>query len=249
VPDVTVSIVSHGHEQLVRNLLSQLSKYNTHIAKVVITHNIPNDFVFNDKGFPFELVSIENIQPLGFGENHNRAFKYCETAYYCIMNPDVILTNDPFGNLLKCAAGEKSAIIAPLITNLSGVVEDSARYFPTPFDLFKKIFHLYDGVFPVNESDDVVYPEWVGGMFMLVKVDKYQALSGFDESYFLYYEDVDFCLRAWRSCGGVALCKSAVIIHDARRQSRKSFQFFKWHISSAARFFIKHLWRFPKAGV
>jgi len=247
--NVTISIVSHGHDDLVKNLLSQLAEYNEYVAKVIVTQNILSNVDYGGLVFPFEFVHIKNTQPLGFGENHNRAFDVCSTEYYCIMNPDIILNNDPFCVLLACCDNVKVAIISTLITDIAGVVEDSARYFPTPLGLLKKVFRLYDGVFPINKNEDVIYPEWVGGMFMLVKSDKYKALSGFDESYFLYYEDVDFCLRAWDSGNGVALCKTAVVVHDARRESHRKFKFLKWHLSSVTRFFIKHLGRFPKVNM
>lgn len=243
--NITISIVSHGHDDLISSLLSQLIEYNKNIAKVIITHNIPSkiDYSFT---FPFEIVYLANKEPLGFGENHNQAFELCNTEYFCIMNPDIKLKNDPFDALIACGENKDIAIIAPLIENVSGEVEDSARYFPTPFGLFKKIFRLYDGVYPDDVNKKIIYPEWVGGMFMLIKYDKYKVVSGFDESYFLYYEDVDFCLRVWRSGNRVALCKSAVVIHDARRTSHRELKFLKWHVTSAFRFFTKHLGRFPK---
>jgi GT2 family glycosyltransferase len=245
--NVSVSIVSHGHDDLVTSLLSQLVEYNEHITKVIITHNIPGNINYSNVAFPFEVIHITNREPLGFGENHNRAFENCCTEYYCVMNPDIILKDDPFGELLACSVEKKIAIIAPVIENIQGDIEDSARYFPTPFDLLKKIFRSYDGIFPTDTNKNLIFPEWVGGMFMLIKRAQYEALSGFDESYFLYYEDVDLCLRAWRSGNGVALCKSAVVVHDARRTSHRKLKFLKWHMTSALRFFIKYLGRFPKS--
>jgi N-acetylglucosaminyl-diphospho-decaprenol L-rhamnosyltransferase len=246
MPNVTVSIVSHGHDDLINRLLSQLIEFNKNIARVIITHNIPTKMDYTNLVSPFEIVHIKNSQPFGFGENHNHAFEFCDTEYYCVLNPDVILNSDPFSALLLCGVEKKAAITAPLIKNVIGNIEDSARYFPTPFGLFKKLLGLCDGVFPTQENERVIYPEWVGGMFMLIKHDVYKMLSGFDESYFLYYEDVDFCLRVWRSGNIVALCKDAVVVHDARRTSHREFKYFKWHVTSILKFLIKHFGRFPK---
>lgn len=243
---VTVSIVSHGHDDLVKNLLSQLVEYSQHVAKIVITHNIENYFDCSDIKASFEIINIYNKKPLGFGENHNQAFKFCDTKYFCVLNPDILLSNDPFDTLLLCSANNNAAITAPLIKNIEGGVEDSARYFPTPFGLFKKLFGFYDGVFPTCENESMIYPEWVGGMFMLIKSEVYKMLSGFDESFFLYYEDVDLCLRAWRAGNIVALCKGAEVVHDARRTSHREYKYFKWHVSSILKFLIKHYGRFPK---
>lgn len=250
LPNVTVSIVSHGNDDLVKNLLSQLAQYNTYISKVILTHNTPSNVdAYLAIQYQFEILNIRNNVPLGYGENHNRAFKFCETEYYCVMNPDIILNDEPFGALLECSNVNNIGITGPLIKNIEGDVEDSARYFPTLFGLVKKFFGLYDGVFPIQKNECVIYPEWIGGMFMLIKNDLYYRLSGFDETYFLYYEDVDLCLRAWRSGNKVALCKGSVVVHDARRASHRKLKYMKWHVTSIFKFQMKHLGRFPKVKI
>ena len=57
-------------------------------------------------------------------------------------------------------------------------------------------------------------------MFMLVRSADYMAVGGFDEGFFLYYEDVDICARLWRSGRKVVICPEAIVVHDARRASR-----------------------------
>lgn len=244
--EVTVSIVSHNHGPLVKSLVSQLARCSQHIAEVVITHNVPDDTGLAQDDYPFVITQIHNESPKGFGENHNQAFRHCSTDFFCVMNPDIFVAGDPFSTLLSCCTARSGAIIAPLIVNLSGIVEDSARYFPTPWGLVKKVFGMYDGVYPIKKDQMLEYPDWVAGMFMLVDSSKYAELSGFDESFFLYYEDVDFCARAWQKGYAVTLCQEVRVTHDARRSSHREFIFLKWHVKSAVRFFLKHLGRLPK---
>jgi len=246
VQEVTVSIVSHHHGSLVKSLLSQLTKCTKHVARIIITNNVPGDISLNSADFPFEIIQIENDVPQGFGANHTQAFLRCDTEFFCVMNPDITVANDPFAGLLSCRDIQSPAIIAPLIIDPNGSVEDSARYFPTPWGLVKKAFGEYDGVYPLSMDQTVGYPDWVAGMFMLVKSDIYLELDGFDESFFLYYEDVDFCVRVWKSGYAVALCQQVRVTHDARRSSHKDITFLKWHAKSAALFFLKHLGRFPR---
>jgi hypothetical protein len=227
-------------------LLDQLGQYSIHIAKVIVTYNIPCVESFCIKEHPFEVVIIDNEKPIGFGANHNQAFLQCETEYFCIMNPDIQLMNDPFDALLTCDANPAVAAVAPKIINLQGATEDSARYFPTPWGLVGKLFGLYDGVFPVREDREIEYPDCLAGMFLLVNANKFSQLGGFDKRFYLYYEDFDFCARAWQEGFGVALCQSSIVIHDARRASHRDGWFFKLHFKSVVRFFWKHLGRFPK---
>jgi len=81
--------------------------------------------------------------------------------------------------------------------------------------------------------------EWIAGMFMLFRSDAYRALGGFDEGYFLYYEDVDICRRLRRQGQGVLYEPRAEVIHDARRASRCDARLAMHHLRSAFRF----LWR------
>ncbi len=242
---VTISIVSHGHGQLVMGLLSQLVLSAKYIERVIVTHNLPGDEDPHSKDFPFDITNIHNKAPLGFGANHNQAFECCSTAYFCVMNPDIHIKHEPFRPLLSCHNEHDFSIIAPLIVNLEGGREDSARFFPTPWGLLKKIFGQYDGVFPISDDKMIEYPDWVAGMFLLIKSEKYAELSGFDESFFLYYEDVDLCIRVWKEGNTLALYKDVAVIHDARCSSHKEFRFFRWHLMSVLRFFWKHWGRFP----
>jgi N-acetylglucosaminyl-diphospho-decaprenol L-rhamnosyltransferase len=95
-------------------------------------------------------------------------------------------------------------------------------------------------------DSSVFYPDWVAGMFMLLKSSTYENLEGFDEKYFLYYEDIDLCLRSWRAKSSVIVSKNVSIVHKAQRDSHANLGFFILHLKSMCRFFVKHWLRFPR---
>jgi N-acetylglucosaminyl-diphospho-decaprenol L-rhamnosyltransferase len=243
--DITISIVSHNQELILNNLLNKLAIYSASISKVIVTHNTleSNNSISND--FPFELEEIQNPKPKGFGSNHNQAFQLCTSPFFCIMNPDIDLDCEPFQVLQNCFSDSEVAVAAPSIKNLEGKFEDSARYFPTPFGIIRKLFFNYRGEYPIKNDEVIIYPDWVGGMFMLFESIKFNELGGFDERYHLYYEDVDLCLRTWKIGYKVLLTMETNATHDARRASHRKLIYFKWHIISLFRFFIKHIFRFP----
>ena len=78
----------------------------------------------------------------------------------------------------------------------------------------------------------------LAGMFMLFRSEVFRRLGGFDERYFLYYEDVDLCLRLRQLGYDVLLEPGAEALHDARRASRSSPRHLLWHARSLARFLI-----------
>jgi GT2 family glycosyltransferase len=126
--------------------------------------------------------------------------------------------------------------------NNEGFVEDSIRYYPNMFLLLTKLFFKKEGRFPliVNSKDNLIYPDWVAGMFMLFESNSFMTLQGFDESFFMYYEDVDICKRLHLHGYKLAVDPNTFIIHNAQRDSHKKINYFFWHIRSM----IRYLWRY-----
>jgi GT2 family glycosyltransferase len=228
------------------NLLAQLSSQNYCIGHLILTHNINTKLELDIDLYPFELTIIKNPFPLGFGANHNQAFKLSDKPYFCVLNPDVSLYKDPFKELLLCLEDSSIGVAAPVVFNKTGNIEDSFRHFPTPISLVKKLLFRFKDEYSASINSELIFPDWCAGMFLIFKKEVFKELNGFDESYFLYYEDIDICLRTWRSGKKVAVSKVSCIEHLAQRDSHKNLIYLKMHITSILRFFYKHLFRFPR---
>ncbi len=243
--DVTVSLVSHGHGQMLADILGDLAGI-PQVAKIILTLNVPEPLPAIPANLDQKLTVVSNSIPKGFGANHNAAFARCDTPFFCVLNPDIRLQMNPFPSLLAALALRDSALAAPLVVNSKGAVEDSLRHFPTIFSLAKKVLGVNDGRYCYPPGSDSFPVDWVGGMFMLFESSFYRRLNGFDEGFFLYYEDVDICVRLWTAGGIVLACPGAVVIHDARRTSHRRVRYLLWHIHSMMRYFAKHWMRLPK---
>ena len=121
----------------------------------------------------------------------------------------------------------------------SGTHEDHARHFPTVWSLITKIFGRKPSVRP-EDGETMFYPDWVAGMFMLSQLNTFRALGGFDERYFLYYEDVDLCARARAKGLQIAVNTESSVVHAARRASRRDPRHALLHISSGLRYVLSH---------
>jgi GT2 family glycosyltransferase len=88
--------------------------------------------------------------------------------------------------------------------------------------------------------------DWVAGMFLFFPQAIFREIRGFDEHFFLYYEDVDICARIWLSGRRVMLHPGVSVIHDPRRTSRRNLRYMRWHLSSMLRYFAKYAWRLPR---
>jgi N-acetylglucosaminyl-diphospho-decaprenol L-rhamnosyltransferase len=238
---LSLSIVSHGHKRYIHRLLEDLARLKRADIEVILTLNLPEALPADLAALPFNVTLIENDSPKGFAENHNAAFERSRGDHFVILNPDLKFIDDPFDTLLSLIEGTPDCICAPLIVNEHGGVEDSARSFPTPAFLLKKLFSrllklpLHAEVVPRNGN--ILMPDWVAGMFIVVPRATYAKLKGLSERYHLYFEDVDFCARARLMGYQILVSEDAKVIHEAQRDSRRKLRYFMWHLHSAAKFF------------
>jgi GT2 family glycosyltransferase len=227
---------------MVLRLLSQLLECDE-VSRIIVTLNVPENLEFPDSE---RLEIIQNTIPLGFGANHNQAFLRAGEAYFCPLNPDVTLLGNPFPHLVAAMDGLGAGISAPSVISPEGSIEDSVRCFPTLLGLVAKVLRTSSGQLHFEARSEPFCPDWVAGMFMLFRHETYAALGGFDEGFFLYYEDVDICIRAWQAGMKIVICPSVSVVHDAQRDSHRSLRHLRWHLVSMARYFSKHLGRLPR---
>lgn len=236
-PLISISVVSHLQEDLVANLLSDIEIYCSDCnIEVLLTLNLPEKLSFESSKFRFPIQLIHNESPLGFGANHNQALFSSKGSYFCVLNPDIQFRQNPFNGLIAVLEDSSIGVVAPKVLNSMGALEDSARRFPSPIEIAGKLFGRQTERYLMD--DPLIYPEWVAGMFMLFRKDVFKNLKGFDEKYFLYYEDVDLCARLTIKNYRIAVCTIVSVIHNARRTSHKSFKYFKWHLTSMLKFFL-----------
>lgn len=244
VADITLSVVSHSQINLVSELLDDLESHCAESCfEVILTLNLNENLPFDVSKFSYPIKVVRNAMPLGFGANHNQAFKLASGRFFCVVNPDIRLTNNPFAQLLSGLDDSTNGVVAPLVFGKEGAIEDSARQFPSPLKILCKVLRGCGGSDYVIHTKPI-YPDWVGGMFMMFPCRVFEVLGGFDERFFLYYEDVDLCGRLRLLGYKVVLCPNSQIIHNAQRSSHRNLQFFRWHLSSMMRFFLSSVyWR------
>ncbi len=246
--NISISVVSHGQIDLIDSLLHDINEHCLAAQiEVLLTLNLSETLPFNEDNFAFPIIVIRNPIPLGFAANHNQAFVKSSGQIFCVVNPDIRLHENIFPALLDCLKDAHVGVAAPLVVGEQGETEDSARRFPTPLKILCKAFGGCRGSDYVVKNE-MIFPDWVGGMFMLFRRETFVQLGGFDQRYFLYYEDVDLCARLNLQGYKVALCPAAKVIHHAQRSSHRNFKYLKWHLFSMMRFFcstpfLKICWR------
>jgi N-acetylglucosaminyl-diphospho-decaprenol L-rhamnosyltransferase len=243
-PAITLSIVSHRQAGLIRPLLQDIQEGCAGGGlEVVLTLNLPETLPFSPKSYDFPVRVLSNPAPRGFGANHNRAFASARGDFFCVLNPDIRFSGDPFSPLCRrLAVHPHWGVIAPLVKDPHERVADNARSFPTPLRILKRLLHSANPPdYPISHQPMGV--DWLAGLFLLFPRQAFANIKGFDERYFLYYEDVDLCARMRLSGCEVFLDPAVTVRHDARRHSHRHPRYLVWHVVSMIRFFNSEVYR------
>lgn len=237
-----IQIVSHGHADCIRSLLQDIAGGD---HRIFLLENL------EPAGLPIaqgdDLVVIHNGSPAGFAENHNRLAALGSADFIAVLNPDLRLPADVFGKLLRFFDDPAVGIVAPRVYSPAGQIEDNARRLVTPARLLRR--HLGPGRIAQDYPDlgRPCEPDWVAGMFMIVRRSVFAEVGGFDRRFRLYCEDVDLCLRVWLHGKKVVCVPGLGVVHAARRASRYNVRHFVWHVASLGQLWVSRaFWRYVR---
>lgn len=242
---ITLSIVSHGNAEPIRQLLASLQKHeqDTKRFQLIVTDNLKNDLPDLDPAPWASLHILRNDRQIGFAQNHNNAFKLANGAYFAVLNPDLIFEQPVFEPLITSLHTHQADVIAPMIVDKDRSVQDSFRVIPSPFEIIRRRLSGYQFKPYQPDHTGVIYPDWIAGMFWLMYSDTYRKVGGMDKRYRLYFEDVDFCTRARLQGMKLIVDTKLQVQHDAQRSSRRKLYYLFLHTWSALRFFTSPIYR------
>ena len=241
---VTLSIVSHGDASKIKRLLESIRMHEqADQFHVIVTDNLGQDFTEPDIASWASFTIVRNRRSQGFAQNHNRAFGMAVSDYFCLLNPDVVFEQEVFSSLIELSESGEADIVAPLIVDSCGVVQDSFRDLPGPLEIIRRRLPQYQHRPAPADPRGIVRPDWIAGMFMLIRSETYRELGGLNEKYRLYFEDVEFCTRARLAGMRLGVYTDVRVRHDAHRASRKKLIYLLWHLQSAIKFFTSPTYR------
>jgi GT2 family glycosyltransferase len=193
---------------------------------------------------------------VGYGRGHNLAIEMAVSRYHLILNPDIDLDERALIEALDFFHGHLDlGLLSPRITDDVGDIQYLCRRYPTVLDLFvrgflpaamRRWFALrlanYEMRDVINERDIVWDPPIVSGCFMLFRTEVLQRLTGFDDRYFLYFEDYDLSLRT-HAVARVAYAPSVKVLHHGGGAARKGFAHIRMFSISAFKFLNRFGWK------
>lgn len=184
-------------------------------------------------------ATVVRRQRAGYGASINAGARLAHGNHLAVLNPDIRFFTDGVVTRLMAHFDDPSVgLAAPALQLPDGRLQDSARRTPTPLNLVVRRGLSSDSG-AVRNGGNV---DWVVGAFFIVRRDVWDAVRGFDESYFLYFDDVDLCTRIRQAGWTIWFDPSVEVQHAWQAASRKSLLAWqtRHHMRSAAHFFARN---------
>ncbi|MDO4913570.1 MAG: glycosyltransferase family 2 protein [Bifidobacteriaceae bacterium] len=254
---VTISIVTHNSVhifEVLDNLQNQIgnnSLYDVHIYD----NNSDPTYVQKLRTYQPFISVHEGKENRGFGYGHNQILHNANTTYAIIFNPDVLVSQEVLHRLFERIKQDNNiAVVSPKVLNEDGstqyVVRERLDVFDymlrfIPFKFVKKLFDKRLSRYECrNLPDDKTTDIAMGsGCFMFVNRDKFVEVGGFDERFFMYFEDNDLCMRFGKSGYRIVYTPFETVIHMYEKGAHKSRRLFIVFLQSMVKFFNKWGWK------
>jgi GT2 family glycosyltransferase len=261
-PDLSILIVTYNSARLVGTLLTVLKpELQSLAAEVVIVDNASADGTAQTiaRDHPWVTLVASNTN-LGFAAGNNLAATRARGRYLLLLNPDASPSPGSLARGITLMDQHPDAGLGGgELRGADGSRQPSARMFPTLRDeLFtlsglaarypsSRLFARLDRRWADPEQAAEV--DWIPGAFVFVRAADFAALGGFDERFFMYYEEVDLCrrLRAagrrilyWPELKATHIGGASAKTVKAQRVSKSGSQLESWRMRSALLYYRKH---------
>lgn len=243
---IFIVILHIGDLQITKNCIASLEKNEKYYGEIVLVNNDRTTITPND--LPYKHIAIiNNKKNLGFAGGVNRGIVYSlkhKADAILLLNNDTYIKK-PFLLVLRAVFKQYPTvgIVGPAIC--------FKKNRQTVYDIGGSI-NMWTGRTRHTEvraikGNAARFVTYVSGAAMCIKREVFEKIGLFDEHFFLYYEDADFCLRAKEKGFLVAVDPTSVIYHLLSKTIGKVNPFAVYHQTrSAVVFGRKYMCEFPK---
>ncbi|MGB9912954.1 MAG: glycosyltransferase, partial [Candidatus Kapaibacteriota bacterium] len=251
--DLSIIIVNYNVKDYLSQCLNSIfaSITNFTIEVIVVDNNSTDGSVeFIKNNYP-SVILLASSKNLGFGVANNKAFEIAKGRYLLLLNPDTVLQEDTLQAMYDFMEQKKDVGISGCkVLNPNGTLQLACRRgIPTPWVAFTKLFGL-QSLFPKSKlfgqynltylpPDDFAYVDAISGSFMFVRREVYEQLGGFDPNFFMYGEDLDFCLRAKQNNWKIAYFPKTSIIHYKGQSTKRGYFDNTYHFFKSMEIFTR----------
>ena len=221
-------------------------------SSVVVVDNASTDNTIEVvKASGFSVKTIINKQNLGLSKANNIGAAAIEEGSLFFLNPDVAVKPGAVTVLRHFERDHPdAALIGPAMVDEEGNRQSTARTWPGPLVITSRRTSLAktkwgrkmssDHMNRFNSRDYPIRTDWLVGAAMWLTPRGRRQVGLMSEKYFLYFEDVEWCWRAWQSEMEVWFEPNAEIIHVCKRESTSGGKTLHYHLRSMLRFIFSH---------
>ena len=246
--EISICIVTANARSILRDCLNSISDYPPRGEyEIIVVDNASNDGTISMLTGEFPHVkTIRNESNRGFTIPLNQALKAAQGDWLVSLNPDTLLTSDVFSVLQDFMESNPDVgVAAPKVLNRDGSFQKQCRRGEArPLEVFGYFLKL-DRLFPGDKrlagylqgwlnEDEIAEVKAVSGSCMMIRRETLEQVGYFDEQFYAYQEDSDFCFLVRKHGWKVFYVPTRSIIHyggQGGSGARPYFNVFQWHRS------------------
>jgi GT2 family glycosyltransferase len=221
--DVSTILVNFNTEGLLPEALDALGQASAKLKnQILVVDNASKDdsVALLRREYP-DCELVVNTENVGFGRANNQALGAIKGRYVLLLNTDAFVSADTVEKTIAYMDSHpECGILGVRLVGRDGVLQPSARYFPTPWNLFLHrtgLSRYFSGARLVDDMNwdhaSVRKCDWVPGCYYLVRREVIDEVGLFDPRYFLYYEEVDHCFSAKKAGWEVHYFPYTSVVH------------------------------------
>jgi GT2 family glycosyltransferase len=254
---IAISIVTYNSRHIF-DVLDNLKKEfagNDHFRFLIFDNHSNEEYRKRlEKYMDFAEITFYH-ENNGFGFGHNYNLLKANEDFFLVFNPDIILKKETLIPMIEKMEKDTSvSLMVPKVLNSDGSTQhlirnrvsvfDYALRF-IPFQFVKKLFDKRLATYECRDlPDDRDVTIRIGsGCFMLIRGEDFKELHGFDDRYFMYFEDYDLCLELGKRNKKIVYTPFSQVIHYYERGAHRNSKLFKIFMHSMYKFFNKWGWR------
>jgi GT2 family glycosyltransferase len=230
-PDLSVVIVTHnGREMALRTLRSARASLGGLEAEWIVADSASTDGTPEAIEREFEDVEVLRVPNRGFAAGNNVGIGWAQGRYVLLLNPDIEVLEGSFADLIAALDSRPDVGIASVVQRgTDGELQYSMRRFPSPArDLGESLFAARWPVLKTMQELETrpghyrleISADWVCGAFLCARAEAIASIGPMDERFFLYSEEIDWCLRAHQAGWDVRHLPVMTVTHHAGRRDR-----------------------------
>jgi len=236
---LSIIIVSFNTKKLLEKCLESIFSQTKADFEVIVVDNASKDASLEMVNKKFTQVkTVQNAENVGFGAANNQGAKVASGKWLLFLNSDTELTDNTIDTVFASInkdENSKSKVYGCTLLNGDGSIQPSAGFFPTLGRVFAQLLFLDDLPFikttvnPYQQNWLGFYQkdrevDWITGAYLLLPKAKFAKVGGFDESIFMYGEEIDLCYRLKQNGISVTFLHKPRLFHYKGASSEDGFK-------------------------